>query len=35
MLNIKKIFLPVDYPDASLPVIEQASTLPAILARRS
>ena len=27
MLNIKKILLPVDFPDASLPVIEQAATL--------
>jgi nucleotide-binding universal stress UspA family protein len=27
MLNIKTILLPVDFPDASLPVIEQASTL--------
>jgi len=27
MLNIKKILLPVDFPDASLPVIHQAATL--------
>jgi nucleotide-binding universal stress UspA family protein len=27
MLNIKKILLPVDYPNASLPVIRQAATL--------
>jgi nucleotide-binding universal stress UspA family protein len=27
MLNIKRILLPVDFPDASLPVIEQAATL--------
>ena len=27
MLNIKKILLPVDFPDTSLPVIHQAATL--------
>jgi nucleotide-binding universal stress UspA family protein len=27
MLNIKKILLPVDFPDTSLPVIDQAALL--------
>jgi hypothetical protein len=27
MLNIKKILLPVDFPDTSLPVIHQAAVL--------